>query len=118
MTLQLGAILILDASQILPSPRIDDLEASALQFRNFAPNSCSLGSVPFRVEHENYGSFQCGRRARPILSGVFSIKRPIWVVSPLVRVGWPADRWVLTEGEEVFVFENGEVIFVKFVKLN
>lgn len=118
MTLQLGAILILNATQILSSPGIDNLEASFLQLRNLAPNRCPLGSLALGIKHQHYCAGQCGRWARPILSRVLGIKRPVWVVSPLVRVGRPTDRRVLIEGEEVFVFKYGKMIFVKLFKLN
>lgn len=45
------------------------------------------------------------------------VERVVFVVAPFVGIRWPADDGVLVEVEEVFVFEDGEVVGVDFVEL-
>lgn len=49
---------------------------------------------------------------------MFDIERVVRVVSPLVRVGWPANLGVLVEVEQILILEDCKVVPVKLAKLH
>lgn len=118
MALQLNTILVLHTAQVLSSPGINNLEAvSVLQLRDLVPHGSPVGRRVFRVEHHHHGPAQRRGWTRPVLGGMGRVIRPVGIVSPLVRIGRAANLRILAEGDEVFVFEDRELLVVELVKL-
>lgn len=113
---------VITVASVIPTPSTPAsttlmLILTTLQLRNLAPHRCPRLFLVLRVEHQHQGPLERGRRPGPVLCWVGGVERVVFVVAPFVGIRWPADDGVLVEGEEVFVFEDGEVVGVDFVEL-
>jgi hypothetical protein len=45
------------------------------------------------------------------------VKRPVWIISPFVRVRGASDHGILVEVDEVLVLDSGQVGIAKIVEL-
>lgn len=118
MASQGRAILLLDTTQIFSAPGVDYMvRFTTLEFRNLFPDRSTSGSGVLRVEHQHKSAPKARRWARPVLGWVDWVKRPVWVVSPFVRVSGATDDWILVEFDEVLVLDSGQVSLTQRVEL-
>lgn len=119
MALQINTILIFNTAQVLSTPDVDNIKVVAiLQLGDFTPNRGPGGREPVRVEHQHNSPIKGGRRTGPVFRWMFSIERVVLVVSPLVRIGRPANPWVLVEVKQILILEDCKVVLVELSKLH
>lgn len=118
MASQGRAILRLDATQIFSTPSVSYLvRIATLEFGNLVPDRSTSGSGVIRVEHQHKSPPKARRWARPVLGWVNWVKRPVWVISPFVRVSGAANDRILVEFDEVLVLDRGQVGLTQRVQL-
>lgn len=118
MASQSRAILRLDATQIFSTPGVGYMvRIATLEFGNLFPDRSTSGSGVLRIEHQHKSPLQVRRWARPVLGWVDWVKRPVWVISPFVRVSGATDNRILVEFDEVLVLDSGQVGLTQRVEL-